>query len=81
MDITLTPEIERLVQERIQRGQYASVDALVEEAVHRLVEEDEEEIQETRAVIDGALEQSRRGEGRPAEEVFEEVRAKYGIPR
>ena len=38
MDITLTPEIERLVQEKIQRGQYASVDALVQEAVHRLVE-------------------------------------------
>jgi putative addiction module CopG family antidote len=59
MDITLTPEIERLVQEKIQRGQYASVDALVQEAVHRLVEEDEEELLETRAAIDGALEQSR----------------------
>ena len=63
MDITLTPEIERLVQEKIQRGQYASVDALVQEAVHRLVEEDEEELQETRAAIDGSLEQSRRGTG------------------
>ncbi len=80
MDITLTPETERLVQEKIQRGQYASVDALVQEAVYRLVEENEEELQETRAAIDGALEQSRRGEGRPAEEVFEEIRAKYGIP-
>jgi len=81
MDITLTPEIERLVQEKIQRGQYASVDALVQEAVHRLVEEDEEELRETRAAIDAALEQSRRGEGRPAEEVFEEIRTKNGIPR
>jgi Arc/MetJ-type ribon-helix-helix transcriptional regulator len=81
MDITFRPEIERLVQEKIQRGQYASVDALVQEAVHRLVEEDEEEIQETRAAIDAALEQWRRGEGRPAEEVFEEIRAKHGIPR
>jgi len=81
MDITLTPEIERLVQEKIQRGQYASVDALMQEAVHRLVEEGEEELQETRAAIDGPVEQSRRGEGRPAEEVFEEIRAKYGIPR
>jgi hypothetical protein len=46
-----------------------------------LFEEDEEEIQETRAAIHGALEQSRRGEGRPAEEVFEEIRARYGMPR
>jgi antitoxin ParD1/3/4 len=81
MDITLTPEIERLVQEKIQRGQYACVDALVQEAVNRLVEEDEEELQETRAAIEGALEQSRRGEGRPAEEVFEEIRVKRGMQR
>ena len=81
MNITLTPEIEKLVHEKVERGQYASADALVREAVHRLIEEDEEELQETKAAIDEALEQSRRGEGRPAEEVFEGMRAKYGIPR
>ncbi len=81
MNITLKAEIEKLIQEKIQRSQYATVDALVQEAVYRLIEEDEEELRETRAAIDEALEQSRRGEGRPAEEVFEEMRAKYGIPR
>lgn len=81
MDITLTPEIERFVQEKIKRGQYSSVEALVQEAVHRLVEEDEEELQATRAAIAGALVQSRRGEGRPAEEVFEEMRDRDGVRR
>jgi antitoxin ParD1/3/4 len=81
MDITLTPELEKLVHEKVKRGQYASADALVREAVFRLIEEDEEELREAKAAIDEALEQSRRGEGRPAEQVFEEMRAKHGIPR
>jgi hypothetical protein len=36
---------------------------------------------ETVAAVQEALEQVERGEGRPAEEFFEEMRAKYGIPR
>jgi predicted RNase H-like HicB family nuclease len=39
------------------------------------------ELQETRSNVECTLEQSRRGEGRPAEDVLEEIRAKYGIPR
>ena len=42
---------------------------------------DEEEFRETKAAIDEALEQGQRGEGRPAEEVFADLRAKYGISR
>ena len=39
----------------------------------------EEEFRETKAAIDEALEQGERGEGRPAEEVFVDLRARYGI--
>jgi hypothetical protein len=42
---------------------------------------DEEEIRETQSAIGEALEQAQRGEGRPAEEVFSDLRAKYGISR
>jgi hypothetical protein len=36
---------------------------------------------ETVEAVQEALEQVERGEGRPAEEFFEEMREKFGIPR
>ncbi len=46
-----------------------------------LSEVEERERREIREAIERALEQSRRGESRAAEEVLNEMRAKYGIPR
>ena len=43
MTITLTPELEKLVREKIAGGEYDSADAFVGEAVHRLVDEEKEE--------------------------------------
>ena len=43
MTITLTPKLEKLVQKKIARGEYDSADALVGEAVLRLIEEEKEE--------------------------------------
>ncbi len=43
MTITLTPRLEKLVQKKIARGEYDSADALVGEAVQRLIEEEKEE--------------------------------------
>jgi Arc/MetJ-type ribon-helix-helix transcriptional regulator len=79
MNITLTPDLEKGVLERVERGDYENPEALVREAVYRLIAEDEE-LEETKAAISKALEQSRRGEGRPAEEFFAELQAR-GIPR
>jgi hypothetical protein len=42
---------------------------------------DDREFHETQAAIDEAREQSRRGEAIAARRVFEELRAKHGIPR
>ncbi|MBI1791623.1 MAG: hypothetical protein HYR60_29185 [Acidobacteria bacterium] len=44
-------------------------------------EMNEEEFRDTNAAIDEALEQGERGEGRPAEQVLADLRAKYGISR
>jgi len=66
----------------------------VETYIEQLVREDEEwteesegplhendpEFAEIRAAVAEGLEQAGRGEGRPAEEVFVELRAKHGIP-
>ena len=43
MTITLTPELEKLVKEKIAGGEYDSADAFVSEAVQRLVDEEKEE--------------------------------------
>jgi Arc/MetJ-type ribon-helix-helix transcriptional regulator len=38
--VTLTPELERLVREKIERGEYESAEALVGQAVLLLLEEE-----------------------------------------
>jgi hypothetical protein len=86
MNITITPELEKRVAEKVERGDVGTVDALVEQALTFYLdfaesEMDEEEFRETKAAIDEALEQGQRGEGQPAEKVFADLRAKYGISR
>ena len=43
MTITLTLELEKLVQEKVDRGEYDSADAFVGEAVQRLIEDEKDE--------------------------------------
>ena len=81
MNINLAPDLEKRIEERIHRGDYESPEALVNEAVSRLIDEDEEELRETQTAINQAFEELDRGEGRPAEEVLAELRAEYGLPR
>jgi predicted transcriptional regulator len=87
MTITIPDELAERLQSRA-REYGVSVEALLED----LLDEDwaeiidgekdgEEELEEIRSAVAEGLEQMRRGEGRPAEEVFAELRAKHGIPR
>jgi Arc/MetJ-type ribon-helix-helix transcriptional regulator len=80
MNITLTPDLEKGVRERVERGDYENPEALVRDAVYRLIAEDQE-LEETKAAISQALGESRRGEGRFAEEFFAELQARHGVPR
>jgi Arc/MetJ-type ribon-helix-helix transcriptional regulator len=43
MHVALSQELEELVREKVQRGEYDSADALVSYAVRRLLEEEREE--------------------------------------
>ena len=86
MNITLSPELQKRIAEKVERGGVETADALVEEALNFYLdyeegETDEQEFLDTKAAIDEALEQGERGEGRPAEQVFADLRAKYGISR
>ena len=55
MNVVLSPELEKLVREKVERGEYVSADALVLQAVKRLLEEEREEdgdLEETLARVD-----------------------------
>jgi Arc/MetJ-type ribon-helix-helix transcriptional regulator len=86
MNITLSQELEKRIIQKVERGDVGSAASLIEQAVTFYLDYeesgmDQEEVCQTKAAIDEALEQAKRGEGRPAEEVFGDLRAKYGLPR
>jgi hypothetical protein len=90
MAILISPDLEA------QAKQKASAEGLTTEAyVERLILEDEEwrelateslgesdaDISEIRTAVQEGLAQAERGEGRPAQEVFADLRHRHGIPR
>ena len=63
MNVTLPPDLEQRVREKIARGDYDNSDALIQEAVHRLIEEDEGDLASLRARLRQADAEIDRGEG------------------
>ena len=63
MHVTLPPELEQRIREKIERGDYDNPDALVEEAVHRLIEEDEADLESLRTRLQRADAEIDRGKG------------------
>jgi len=66
MNVHLTPELEQLVQTKVQSGRYNSASEVVREAL-RLMEQKDElrtiQLQELRNRMDKGLAQAERGEG------------------
>jgi Arc/MetJ-type ribon-helix-helix transcriptional regulator len=86
MNITLSPDLQKRIAEKVERGDVGTADALVEQALNFYLdyegsELDEEDFRDANAAIGEALKQAKRGEGRPAEEVFADLRARHGISR
>jgi Arc/MetJ-type ribon-helix-helix transcriptional regulator len=81
MTITLTPQTQKLVEERMKRGGFATPDDLVRIALETLDQVEGEAFEdlddETRQAIERAEAQSARGEGRPWEDVKSELRARF----
>jgi Arc/MetJ-type ribon-helix-helix transcriptional regulator len=65
----------------MESGVYESASDVLEDALLALHERDSKEYRETVEAIRRGLESVERGEGRPAEEFFDEMRQKHGIPR
>lgn len=76
MTIALSPELDRLLKERLASGQYKSVEEILARALRALKEEEE-----TIAAIQEGYEDSLAGRYRSLEEADAEFRQKYGIPK
>jgi Arc/MetJ-type ribon-helix-helix transcriptional regulator len=77
VNVTLSPRTQRLLQERLKEGEYASTDDLIRIALESLEGEPFEELDaETQAAIERAEVQGDRGEGIPAAEAVERLRHK-----
>ena len=77
MNVSLTPELERWVQDRVATGRYGSASEVVREAL-RLMQDQEQTLPqwlaETRAKLQVGLDQLGRGEGIPGKAAMADVR-------
>ena len=71
MNLTLKPETEKLIQERVSRGEYKDAAELVDEAIHYLFDMDRAEA-ELEALVAEAIESGPATE--MTREEFEDIR-------
>jgi antitoxin ParD1/3/4 len=77
MNISLTPELERMVDERVKTGRYASASEVIREGLRLLEEQEQFKLQRLAAVrqkIDRGLEQLDKGQGIPGSEARAQLR-------
>ena len=76
MNVSLTPELDRFIEEQVKTGMYNSQSEVVRAGLRLLKERDElleARITELRQAVAVGLDQARRGELLDGEEVFEEI--------
>ncbi len=65
MELTITPEIEGVIQRKLESGQYETPQQVLESAFHRLDEDDADfgwSSEELQAAVDIGWEQAERGD-------------------
>ena len=65
MNISLTPQLEKLVQERVKSGLYTSASEVIREALRLLDSRDRGLAQQLRADVESGLRQLDAGQSRP----------------
>jgi antitoxin ParD1/3/4 len=81
MNITLSPEAEKLVEEKLASGEYDNAADVLEDALRALAAWRARDYEQGVEGVRRGLESATRGEGRPAKEFLDEMRQKHGIPR
>ena len=78
MQLTLNPEQQRFIEQQIQEGRFQSAEALVEEALRRMMDDPDDLLSESVLdAIDASEDAIERGEVRDWPTVREELRKKY----
>lgn len=83
MNVSLTPELERLIHERVSSGRYHSASEVVREALRLLEERDELRrlrLTELRAKVAAGLASLDRGETVDGEALFDELETSLATP-
>jgi antitoxin ParD1/3/4 len=76
VNVSLTPELEELIQERVRSGRYTSASEVVREALRLLQDRDELRrlrMDELRAKVAAGLDSLDRGEGVDGDAVIDEI--------
>lgn len=76
MNVSLTPELEELVHERVRSGRYTSASEVVREALRLLSDRDEvrrARLDEIRGKVGEGLQFLERGEARDGDAVIDEI--------
>ena len=81
MNLSLSPDVQKFIQERVRAGQYATPEDVIQDAIARLRSDEEfaalDLDDSTLEAIENADNQYRRGQFRALKDVAAELRAKY----
>jgi len=81
MNVSLTPQLEQLVHQKVESGRYLSASEVVREALRLLEERDQLrdlKLEELRKFVAVGIEQADRGELIDGAEVFQKARERVG---
>jgi antitoxin ParD1/3/4 len=87
MNVSLTPELEQMVQEKVESGRYTSASEVVREALRLMekrdqrMEEREAALKEFQAMLDGRIAEADAGKVMDVEDAFAQLRAKSAARR
>jgi antitoxin ParD1/3/4 len=79
MNVSLTPELEKLVERKVRSGRYQSASEVIREGLRLLEDHDrlrEMRLEEVRRKIQVGIDELDRGEGIDGETVFAELKKK-----
>jgi antitoxin ParD1/3/4 len=79
MNTHLPADLEQFVQAKVRSGRFSSSDEAITAAVRLLREQEEAEEDRVLEGIRQGLEDMRAGRGRPAEEVFADIRREFSL--
>lgn len=82
MSLSLHPETERLIEEKVASGEYESADEVVRHALRALSQEDEQyaiRVEALRGEIQKGIDDLDNGRHSPIDEVFARLRARRGM--